>query len=320
LVALAIAVAVSAVGAAAMPAGADPPPGNIQGPPPGPLPFKLINQSTRLCAAPAGGSAATNNVVVQYHCDLDPTRQWNTAVRGDGFQELYNASTGLCLSPAGGSTARGALIVQYYCDGDPARGWTTLRDVTYGLQIVNEHSGLCLALDSEGAGLNAALVQTTCDKGDPTGGWAFSQGVEIRNVNSSLEVASDPYQFPVAPNTAMIQNSSANFYRIAIDGTGWYTIEDADYGAAVPLCLSPAGGSTAKNAPIVEYYCDADPSRHWTITSSNGTYAFRNVNSNMCLSPAGGSTARGALIVQYYCDGDPSRRWTLVENTNVGIG
>jgi len=314
LVVLTMAVAVSAVGAAAIPAGADPPPGNIQGPPPGPSTFKMVDQSTRMCATPAGGSAAINNVIVQYYCDLDPTRQWNTAVRADGFQELYNASNGLCLSPAGGSAAVGALIVQYYCDGDPARGWTTHFADTYGLHIVNEHSGLCLSLG--GAGLNARLVQTTCDKGDPTGGWVFSSGVQIRNVNSSLELRFS--QYPQAPNTAIVQTGWGSYYRIAVDGTGWYTVEDTD-----GLCLSPAGGSTAKNAPIVEYYCDADPSRHWTVTAltwSSGTYAIRNVKSNMCLSPAGGGTAEGTVIVQYYCDGDPSRLWTLVEDGLPGKG
>ena len=313
LVALTIAVAVSTVSAVAMPAGADPPPGNTQGPPVGPETFNIVNQATRLCAAPAGGSAATNDTVVQYYCDLDPTRQWNAAVRADGFQELYNASTGLCLSPAGGSTARGALIVQYYCDGDPARGWTTTRDVTYGLQIVNEHSGLCLSLDTEGAGLNAPLVQTTCDKGDPTGGWAFSEAAQIRNVNGSLEL---DRQYPGAPNAAIFGESWGSWFRIAVDRTGWYTVEHTFDG----LCLSPAGGSTAKNAPIVEYYCDADPARHWTVTSSNGIYAIRNVKSNMCLSPAGGGTTPGTAIVQYYCDGDPSRLWTLVEDGTPGKG
>src|SRR5262249_23040595 len=156
-------------------------------------------------------------VVVQYYCDVDPTRLWDTAVRDDGFQELYNASTGLCLSPAGGSTAVGALIVQYSCDNDPARGWTTPLDATYGHQIVNEHSGLCLSLNA-GAGLNAPLVQVTGDKADPAGGWGFSPGVQIRNVNSALEL---DRQYPGAPNTVLTQDAWGSYFHIAVDSTGW---------------------------------------------------------------------------------------------------
>ena len=79
------------------------------------------------------------------------------------------------------------------------------------------------------------------------------------------------------------------------------------------LCLTPAGGSQDRNVPMVQYLCDDDPSRFWSIGPENdvGLVAIKNLNSDLCLTIAGGNTERNITAVQYDCDGDPSRLWKL---------
>jgi len=79
------------------------------------------------------------------------------------------------------------------------------------------------------------------------------------------------------------------------------------------LCLTIAGGGRDLNAQAVQYTCDEDPSRSWSLAIVSGTdiVAITNLNSGLCLTVAGGSTGRNVAAVQYGCDGDPSRQWRL---------
>jgi hypothetical protein len=79
------------------------------------------------------------------------------------------------------------------------------------------------------------------------------------------------------------------------------------------LCLTPAGGSQGRNVDMVQYPCDDDPSRFWSIGPENdlGLVAIKNLNSDLCLTIKGGSTELNITAVQYDCDGDPSRLWKL---------
>jgi len=305
LAGLALGLTMLALPGAASVATADPLP-VTQGPPPSDprSNFKIVNVATGLCITPAGGGTAANTVMVQYFCDADPSRLWDDALRVDGYAELFNINANQCLSPAGASTAAGASIVQYDCDADPARGWA-LAFVpgvdSSQFHLVDETSGMCVSITS--TWINSGLVQNPCDDNDASQRWRFSWADMLRNVHSQL--CMDVKTGGV--NMAVNQTYCGAPFKLFVDTSGVYIIVDVSDG----LCLSPAGGSTDKNAAIVEYYCDSDPSRHWTINWSNGTYTFRNLRSGQCLSPAGGSADPGASIVQYYCDGDPSRLWTL---------
>lgn len=76
------------------------------------------------------------------------------------------------------------------------------------------------------------------------------------------------------------------------------------------LCLTIAGGSKALNAIAVQYKCDGDVSREWTLAGDpNGIFLLVNAKSGLCLTVAGASTALNATAVQYYCDDDWSRQW-----------
>lgn len=80
------------------------------------------------------------------------------------------------------------------------------------------------------------------------------------------------------------------------------------------LCLSPAGAGVDKNVEIVQFTCDEDPSRSWTIAAAgNDLYKIVNAKSGMCLTLAGGVKDRNIVAVQYFCDQDPSRIWRYSE-------
>jgi cytolethal distending toxin subunit A len=74
-------------------------------------------------------------------------------------------------------------------------------------------------------------------------------------------------------------------------------------------CLSPAAGSTGLNVAIVQFTCDNDKSRYWTVVKRSGSWTLANLKSGLCLSPAGGGTGLNTVIVQYTCDGNPARNW-----------
>jgi cytolethal distending toxin subunit A len=87
-------------------------------------------------------------------------------------------------------------------------------------------------------------------------------------------------------------------------------------------CLTIAGGSININAPGVQYDCDGDPSRRWTLTdvsgNGSGVEHIQNVHSSECLTVAGGSADINVPTVQYPCDDDLSRRWTLAQHVSLG--
>ena len=85
--------------------------------------------------------------------------------------------------------------------------------------------------------------------------------------------------------------------------------------AKTAKCLTIAGGaSTDNDVEALQFDCDSDPSRRWTLTAGagSGVYQIRNVQTGKCLTIAGGvSTENNVTALQYNCDADASRRWTL---------
>ena len=90
-----------------------------------------------------------------------------------------------------------------------------------------------------------------------------------------------------------------------------YTLVNAKTGK----CLTIAGGSsTDNNVVAVQYKCDGDPSRQWTISPKNfkDTFQIANFKTGKCLTIAGGvSTQNNIQALQFDCDDDPSRTWRL---------
>ncbi|MBW4641882.1 MAG: RICIN domain-containing protein [Goleter apudmare HA4340-LM2] len=66
--------------------------------------------------------------------------------------------------------------------------------------------------------------------------------------------------------------------------------------------------STENNVEALQFNCDSDPSRRWTITdvTGAGVYQIKNVQTNKCLTIAGGrSTENNVEALQFNCDSDP---------------
>src|ERR1700737_1795410 len=55
-------------------------------------------------------------------------------------------------------------------------------------------------------------------------------------------------------------------------------------------CLTIAGGvSTENNVTALQFDCDSDPSRTWTLNEmSNGSFEIRNEKTTKCLTSGGG--------------------------------
>jgi hypothetical protein len=81
-------------------------------------------------------------------------------------------------------------------------------------------------------------------------------------------------------------------------------------------CLTIAGGvSTENNVEALQFDCDRDPSRTWTLNGDvpNGSFEIRNVKTGKCLTIAGGvSTENNVEALQFDCDNDPSRTWRMI--------
>jgi hypothetical protein len=293
---------------------ASPPPPNA---PSGTMKYK--NQSSGLCLSPAGGSTVTNTTIVQYRCDLDPSRLWVEEPDGFGTVNIVNVHSGLCLAPAGRDSGVNVTIVQVACTGgDLAQSWSLTGLDNGGLGYRNQNDMLCLSPAGGSTAVNASIVQYYCDD-DPARMWLPSFADLVRDQHSSmcLSPASDDRVL----NLGVTQNPCTY---VNLD-LAWRVVPDI-YGTSYirniwsNLCLSPAGGSTGLNMAIVEYTCDADPSRGWQMIAVSPTgYELRNVHSGLCMSPAGGATTAGTTVVQYFCDTDPARLWT-VDTAFIGYG
>jgi cytolethal distending toxin subunit A len=87
-------------------------------------------------------------------------------------------------------------------------------------------------------------------------------------------------------------------------------------------CVTIAGGvSMDNNVQAVQFDCDSDPSRRWTLNHTGGDiYQIKNVQTGKCLTIAGGvSTENNVPALQFNCDSDPSRTWRITDVTGSSI-
>jgi hypothetical protein len=88
-------------------------------------------------------------------------------------------------------------------------------------------------------------------------------------------------------------------------------------------CVTIAGGTSAENnVKSVQFDCDSDRSRRWTLLERPGDdiYMIRNALTGKCLTIAGGeSTDNNVIAVQFTCDNHPSRTWRLRDVTGTGV-
>lgn len=76
------------------------------------------------------------------------------------------------------------------------------------------------------------------------------------------------------------------------------------------MCLSPAGGNDRLNDPIVQFFCDKDPSRGWYfMVEHDDVVKIKNFSNSLCLTVAAPPNFKPE---QYTCDSNVSRLWRFV--------
>jgi phosphoribosyl-AMP cyclohydrolase len=112
------------------------------------------------------------------------------------------------------------------------------------------------------------------------------------------------------------------FYASAVTYAAPITNEVMLVNVKTGKCLTIAGGTNAtNNLESVQFDCDSDRSRRWTLNETAGdVYQIKNVQTGKCLTIAGGTNATNNLVaVQFDCDSDPSRTWRIVDVTGSGV-
>ena len=91
-----------------------------------------------------------------------------------------------------------------------------------------------------------------------------------------------------------------------INFAGKFEIQSVSSGQA----LDVSGGSTANNAPVIQYPYGGGSNQLWNfIPTSGGYYQIKNANSGLDLNVAGVSTANGAKIVQWQFGNQGNDQW-----------
>ncbi|WP_344866878.1 RICIN domain-containing protein [Planomonospora alba] len=86
-------------------------------------------------------------------------------------------------------------------------------------------------------------------------------------------------------------------------------------------CLTIAEGArAADNLDIVQYTCDDDPARRWTLRQTSPyVYQIENMRTGKCLTVADGARPVNNLrAVQYTCDDNAAHRWRLTDVSGDG--
>jgi endoglucanase len=77
--------------------------------------------------------------------------------------------------------------------------------------------------------------------------------------------------------------------------------------------LTPAGGSTADGANIVQVTNSNTNAQKWVFTSlGNGFWSIRNLNSSKYMDINGASTANGAYNIQWPSNGGTNQQWQII--------
>ena len=77
------------------------------------------------------------------------------------------------------------------------------------------------------------------------------------------------------------------------------------------FCVDVSGASTADNAAIAQWGCQAATNQKWSLQRSGDAHWIRVQHSNKCLGVSGDSTADNAAVVQLPCTETATRRWSV---------
>jgi hypothetical protein len=178
-------------------------------------------------AAPAAGLAVTGMAASE---PAGPAAARGEAGQGDllrlGFQ-LVNLNSRLCLTVTAGGLDDNAILIQGTCERDASYRWRFVPVEYTGMVLIeNVKSGKCLTVAGDSIEDNGLATQLECGS-DPAEQW------RVRKPAGAL--------LSVPVGDALLQNGRSH------------------------KCLTIAGGSAAENGVAVQYNCDTERSRRWSI-------------------------------------------------------
>jgi hypothetical protein len=143
-----------------------------------------------------------------------------------GFQ-LVNLNSRRCLTVTAGGLDDNAILIQGDCERDASYRWRFVPVEYTGMVLIeNVGSGKCLTIAGASNEDNVFATQLECDS-DPARQW------RVRRPAGAL--------LSVPVGDAMLENGRSH------------------------KCLTIAGGSAAENGVAVQYRCDTERSRRWSI-------------------------------------------------------
>jgi galactose oxidase len=280
----------------------------------------IVSASSGKCVDIAGMQTTDNAAAVQWPCQFSVNEQWTVHPVGSGFNvsfQILEQQTGKCLVPLGANKGLGASIVQLACTGQPVELWNFL-PAAKGYKIQSAYSGLCMTTNQDSAADNAALQQQACTDATLVT-WIFKSGLLTQGNYATFQPNHSGeciVESGVAAGASVVQSACAGvaaeqWRLIAFQGA--YVVQSQESGD----CFDIASGSTAANAPMIQWGCSGSANQLFTLlpSSTGGSYQLQSVNSGMCLDLSGGTTTSGTQVTQAPCANVNHQQWSISNAT-----
>ncbi|WP_433291189.1 RICIN domain-containing protein [Actinoplanes sp. CA-030573] len=142
--------------------------------------------------------------------------------------QLANLNSRQCLTVTGGGLDDNAIVIQQPCRRDASFRWRFVAVGRAGTFLIeNVRSGRCLTVAGDSVEDNGFAVQFRCANADPSQQW------RVRRPAGAL--------LTVPAGQALLENGRSH------------------------RCLTIAGGSVAAGGVAVQYACDQQRSRQWSV-------------------------------------------------------
>lgn len=182
------------------------------------------------------------------------------------------------------------LVAQVVCNSDPT---VEARIVSYNNQI-------------------PAIVQARVNAGKHVYTVSMS-ALTTADLNDGLHPSDGGYQKMADAWDAGIQHIIAAGWAAPINFAGKFEIRSVSCGQV----LDVSGGSTANNAPIIQWPYGGGANQLWNfIPTSNGYYQIKNAYSALDLNVVGASATNGAKIVQWQFGPQGNDQWLPVRQSD----
>ncbi len=178
--------------------------------------------------------------------------------------------------------------------------------------ICNKDPNIQTLTDSYNAQI-PAIVQARANAGKHVFMVSMSALTPTVDLSDNIHPNDGGYQKMADAWDAGIQHVIAAGWVAPINFAGKFEIQSVSCGQV----LDVSGGSTANNAPIVQWPYQSNANQLWNfIPTSNGYYQIKNAYSALDLNVVGASTTNGAGIVQYQFGTQGNDQWLPVRQSD----